>query len=531
MNARDCFFVYCQLNLRGLETLRRGEDVKIFESGREKMGWKEEKEQLFWEKQRGIWGQDSFGPCSVDSLSLVMQRLREHRKSSCDEVVDFSSSFSVDTSNQALAFRYRYTRALQLISGKKVAVVLLAAGQSTRLGLQGSKGLFPASSVNKATLFALFSQRLAFLENYLQASIPLAVLCQDPQEIKGYFEENGYFGLHPSRVDFFAQSEMPLLTEEVRAVVKSDGNTLLKGPDGNGGVFEALMRSGIWSRWEKSGIQVLATSLIDNPLMAPFALPALEYFAKVMDSGRKTSCLLCAVACKDPSEKVGLIGKGPQGHLRIVEYGEHGQEAEKDSFFAANSGAMIWSFPSLNKTLKRVFPSLNQNDEKSLGHLSARILPIHIAKKRYKVEIGEPGRLTWQDASLLKLETFIFDWLQIVQELEEPAQALVIDKMQYFYPLKNKQGHNSPVSFAKHLSDRARDRLQELGVHQIHGIDLKDLVLEISPSIQWLQRDELSDWIQRTTGMDFLLEANLRLSREELAKAGVFFKPIQEKGK
>lgn len=474
------------------------------------MNW--EKERYLWEEQRGIWDKDDAYP--LDQVAGLLNRLpKREGLSNCD--VDFTRGFAFDRSDRSLPLSRRYPVSKRLLAEKKVAVVLLAGGQSTRLGLQGSKGFFPASSVKKKSLFALFCERQAFLESYYQTSIALAVLCQDPVEVESYFARHEYFGLNPEQIDFFAQSELPLLTEDLKAVVKESGSSLLTGPDGNGGVFEALIRSGVWSKWQKAKIEVVATSLIDNPLMAPFALPALEQLGKEKES----PCLLCAIACDDPSEKVGLLGRSSDGSLRVVEYGEHSQQKNKE-VFAANSGAIMWSFKHLNRALQSAFPTLFGSSSTLEENLSAKVLPLHLARKRYKV----PTERGSQEVTLIKVETFIFDWLQILQKRAEKASALVLNREQYFYPLKNKEGDYSPETFINRMSQRARTLLKELGIERINGIALTDLHIELGPWFEWLEIKELLEWVRSARGVALPRASNLSLPSADLERAGIFYR-------
>ena len=54
------------------------------------------------------------------------------------------------------------------------------------------------------------------------------------------FEKNRFFGLLKKQVDFFRQSDLPLLDKDGKWIVKN--KNILKGPDGNGGFFESFKK-------------------------------------------------------------------------------------------------------------------------------------------------------------------------------------------------------------------------------------------------------------------------------------------------
>jgi len=63
-----------------------------------------------------------------------------------------------------------------LIRGNRVACLIVAGGQGTRLGFPGPKGKFPVSPVKKKSLFQIFAESLRALSLRCRATIPLLVV-------------------------------------------------------------------------------------------------------------------------------------------------------------------------------------------------------------------------------------------------------------------------------------------------------------------------------------------------------------------
>ncbi|MEL7266656.1 MAG: UTP--glucose-1-phosphate uridylyltransferase, partial [Planctomycetota bacterium] len=61
----------------------------------------------------------------------------------------------------------------QVLRDGKVAVVIVAGGQGTRLGFDKPKGMFPIGPVSNRTLFQIFADRLRAMESVYGAAIPL----------------------------------------------------------------------------------------------------------------------------------------------------------------------------------------------------------------------------------------------------------------------------------------------------------------------------------------------------------------------
>lgn len=164
----------------------------------------------------------------------------------------------------------------------EVAVVILAGGQATRLGADvPAKGEFDDGMPSHATLFEVFCDRITRLRHLAAAeagshgsgggaplpSLPLYVMTSDATdaETRSFFASNGYFGLPCEDVSFFRQGSMPCFDRGGKMLLKAPLK-LAAAPDGNGGLFRALARSGTLSDMRRRGVMGVHVSTVDNIL-------------------------------------------------------------------------------------------------------------------------------------------------------------------------------------------------------------------------------------------------------------------------
>lgn len=116
--------------------------------------------------------------------------------------------------------RWRAT-GLKAIADGKVAVLLLAGGQGTRLGSANPKGMFDIQLPSGRTLFEIQAARIRRLRDVVaeatgkpaeQVSIPWYVMTSGPTRpvTEAYFEKKNYFGLPREDVVFFEQGKFEL---------------------------------------------------------------------------------------------------------------------------------------------------------------------------------------------------------------------------------------------------------------------------------------------------------------------------------
>lgn len=351
----------------------------------------------------------------------------------------------------------------KLISQGKAACLLLAGGQGTRLGFSGPKGMYPVSVIKKKSLFQIFSEKVKAASKQSGVSLPLAIMtsCENHQATCAFFQENEYFGLLPSQVDFFCQKNLPLLTHNHKIFLKNKFQ-IAQGPDGNGYALRQVVESGIYQKWQERGVEYVFFVLVDNPLSDPFDAGLLGYHARHDKE-------LTIKTCKreDPNESVGVLVQDGSS-MRIVEYSEldtKQKEARDDR------GDLLFPYANL---------SLFCFSMDWIQRVSKQKLPWHSAKKKAS-SFGE-------DVDCLKLESFIFDLLPFAGKVG----VLNYPRFLCYSPLKNAQGMHSLDTLQRDLLAYDRHLLRFLFSRSTS----EDHLIELSQDFYYPTQDFL-DRMQR----------------------------------
>lgn len=225
---------------------------------------------------------------------------------SSEEVSKTYSPFPLDslcrapTEKQKAAFKKVSSN---VVSSNKVACVLLAGGQGTRLGYKGCKGSFV---IDRSRNWSLFDYIVKRAKKQGTRSWWIMTSPMNHQETISYFKSKDYYGLGASSFNFFSQGVLPCLKPP--PVVNSSSGLLVAceptdykiilsspssvsfAPDGNGGVYNSLSSSGMLSKMADEGVVAVHCFSVDNVLVKP-ADPAFVGFCMSIgaDVGNKVS--------------------------------------------------------------------------------------------------------------------------------------------------------------------------------------------------------------------------------------------------
>jgi UDP-N-acetylglucosamine/UDP-N-acetylgalactosamine diphosphorylase len=345
----------------------------------------------------------------------------------------------------------------------RVGLVLLAGGQGTRLGFDGPKGNFPFGPVRGTTLFAHHAAKVAALRVRHGAALPWCILTSPANDAatRAAFADAGWFGLDPESVRFVVQGTLPAVDAHTGAMLRDAPGRLALSPDGHGGVFLALRRSGALDWLAELGATTVFTFQVDNPLTSIADPGFLGYH---LAAGADMSNL--AVRKRDPGERVGVIARR-DGHTVVVEYSDLDETAA--SARAADGGLVLWAGNVATHLIEIGFARRLTD-----GGLQ---LPYHRALKKVPY-IDDDGRLVQPDApNAFKFETFIFDALPMASA----PITVEIARDEQFSPIKNATGGDSPETCRRDMNRLYALWLAGAGVSVARAPDGEPVDLEIDP--------------------------------------------------
>lgn len=363
----------------------------------------------------------------------------------------------------------------KLLASGKVAMLVVAGGQGTRLGFDGPKGTFPITPVENKTLFQYFAEKIARVGEKYSSPLLWFIMTSkiNDKATRVFFAENDYFGLNKENVIFFTQGTMPAMDHNGRLLM-AEKDSLALSPDGHGGTLLALKRSGALAKMKELGIEYISYFQIDNPLV-PLADPLFLGLHSITGSEMSARMLPKTNAY----EKLGNFCIS-NGRLHIIEYSDMPSElAEKTN--PDGSLAFLAGSPAIH-VISRSFVERLTAD----GHLK---LPWHRADKKVPY-INEKGELVKPDSpNAVKLESFIFDALPLAEKtmILEGARNL------HFAPVKNPEGVDSAVSCREMLCERDALYFAKAGLELPRKEDgTLDCIIEISPRSACDEEDALA---------------------------------------
>lgn len=357
-------------------------------------------------------------------------------------------------------------RGWEALRAGKVACLVVAGGQGTRLGWDHPKGTFPASPVLQKSLFQLFAEQVLATSRRAGAPLHWYVLTsrQNRAETEAFFAEHERFGLPADQVTFLVQREVPTVDGRGKLLMSGKAEIAMN-PDGHGGTLRALREARAIQEMQERGVETLFYFQVDNPLCR-IADPA--FIGAHLEAGAEASTKV--VRKVEPSEKIGLVAER-DGKTTVIEYSElsKAEQEKRDAsgqlvFRAGNTAIHAWSIAFFERLAAAGYE-----------------LPYHLAHKAVP-QVGPDGVVsTPAEPNAIKFETFIFDLLPEAQ----PHVAFEVERAEEFEPLKNKSGPYSPETVRRAQSDRAARWLAAAG-HAVSG----DVTYEVS-SLTALDADEL----------------------------------------
>lgn len=328
-----------------------------------------------------------------------------------------------------------FNSGVSAIKSGKVGAVLLAGGMGTRLGSDAPKGMYNIGETRDVYIFERIIRNLMDAVDITGSWIHLFVMTSDKnhESTIDFFKEKNYFGYNKEYITFFKQEMAPAADYNGKIYMESRSR-MSTSPNGNGGWFISMERSGVLKKVKNAGIEWLNVFAVDNVLQR-IADPV--FVGAVIEKG-------CAVGSKvvkkaSPDENVGVMCL-EDGRPSIVEYYELTEELmnAKDE-----TGEPAYNYGVI---LNYLF------DVKELEEIMEKSMPLHIVKKKIPY-MDEKGQLIKPESpNGYKFETLILDMIHLMKS----CLPFEVIREKEFAPIKNRTGIDSV--------DTARELLKRNGV-------------------------------------------------------------------
>lgn len=340
--------------------------------------------------------------------------------------------------------------AIEQISLGHVGVILLAGGQGTRLNVSYPKGMYNVNLPSKKSIYQIQAERIAKLQKIAAAKYPnnvnkifwyIMTSESTLHETVSFFKNNQNFQLNPDQIIFFEQNMLPCfgLNETIpnestnqtnclyisdKWLLKSENQHISMAPDGNGGVYSALLKENILDHMTQNNVQSVHVYCVDNILVKVADPLFIGYCLQ-----KKADCAAKAVQKIDPNEPVGVICSYNNTHM-VIEYSEIPKDLATQKLIDSNqlvfNAGNICNHYFTVEFLKTI-ASKHLND-----------LKFHFAIKKIQYYDEQQKKLLHKN--VLKMEKFVFDVFPFAKNFH----VFMVDRHEEFSPLKNSSLKDSP---------------------------------------------------------------------------------------
>ena len=325
----------------------------------------------------------------------------------------------------------------EVIKNGRYAVVTMAGGQGTRLGHTGPNGTYKIDLVTgEKFLFEILVDSLKQISKKYGVDVPWYIMTsrENNNQTQKFLEEHSYFGYPSEKVKLFMQGELPLIDTNGKILLDKNG-CIKEASDGNGGIYEAINKSGVLQDMKQKCIEWIFIGGIDNILLniSDPILIGLTVKQRNLIASK-------SVVKSNPKERVGVFGR-VNGKPKVIEYTELPEKMAEET--DANGNLIFGDANILNHLL----------NIKVLEDLANVKLPYHIALKKAGYLDEHNNYIEPTEPNAYKFEAFIFDAF----ERYEDMSVLRVKREDEFAPIKNAEGADSPETAKKLYNNKMKE--------------------------------------------------------------------------
>lgn len=338
----------------------------------------------------------------------------------------------------------------------KVAFLVVAGGQATRLGSNLPKALVPITPYRKVHNLKRIVERLQAFHDKYNKAVPTALMVNpySKELIKKELKK-----LSDLPIQTLVQPLIPIFNDQGQFFL-SDKNKVALAPGGNGCSLKLLHNAPFYPEWQKAGVEHILFFQIDNPLYNPFDFELIgQHIA------HENQATILAIHKRSAEEKVGTLVQTDKGP-RVVEYSElenHLPLSEISKYPYANISIFAFNQVAL-----------------SIASADKDPFPWHLAHKKSPFLDRDNEVVKPEKPNSFKAEQFIFDILDSLSKVQVHERK----RFDCFSPLKNASGSDSLETVHRDLT-----AYDQWFYHQLTGKGLKD-GLELHPSIYLLEKNK-----------------------------------------
>jgi UDP-glucose pyrophosphorylase len=315
-----------------------------------------------------------------------------------------------------------YNIGIKAIQSGKVAAVLLAGGQGTRLGCEGPKGMVNIGISKKIFIFEVILKNILNVAKEAGAYIPLYIMTniKNNEQTISFLKEHNFFGYPEEYITFYIQNMTPSVDNDAKLLMETPSQLSLS-PNGNGGWFSSMIKANLLNDLHYRKIEWINVFAVDNVLQKiadPIFIGAT--IASNLLSGAKV------VRKANPHERVGVLCL-ENGKPSIVEY----YEMTDEMINARNdNGALSYAYGVILNYLFRL---------DKLEEIIKFDLPIHVVKKKIPYLTDDGRYVEPNEPNGYKFEELVLDMVHLFDN----CLPFEVIRENEFAPIKNAFGDDS----------------------------------------------------------------------------------------